>query len=343
MSLRSRKQQPSMQRGARSAAPHSGGKYKMEKEDTLTPKLVIAAFVLICTVGFMRESYKKDNPFYDMKSKLTIPLPHRELNPNFKSMLTPEEDIALETHASDHTRYHIVFSTDCSPYQHWQSYLVYFTAMSIKQPGHVTRIASGCEDADAEAMHTWFHDHIQGMSTRFHLHLTPSFSGVKNDAGEPIGDYKFFNKPFGLLHWMEHAEHMDLSQADDVVILIDPDMILLRPLTGDFSQDRDTVISKRRQPHVLGRKVEQGLPFAQTYGFGAQWETLDLERIAGKDTPAKNYDNTDGRLYFPVGPPYLGTVRDMYQVRCNVTLRDMYEYAVNSELLACLHMFALVY
>lgn len=187
--------------------------------------------------------------------------------------------------------------------------------MKVRQPGHVTRIASGCEGDEIKLMQDWFHDHIQGMSSRFHLHLTPRFSGVRNEHGDIVGDYKFFNKPFGLQHWMEHAEHMSLQQSDDIVILVDPDMLLLRPLTGDFSQDRDTIFSPRRRSHILGRKVEHGLPFAQTYGFGAQWQNLDLDKITGSHSPAKQYNKTEGNLYFPVGPPYLATVKDMYQVR----------------------------
>jgi hypothetical protein len=106
--------------------------------------------------------------------------------------------------------------------------------MSVRQPGHATRIASGCEGEDIKLMQNWFHEHIQGMSNSFHLHLTPRFSSVKNEHGNIIDDYKFLNIPFGLQHWMEHAEHMSLQQSDDIVILVDPDMLLLRPLTGDF-------------------------------------------------------------------------------------------------------------
>jgi len=297
--------------------PDGGG-----KGEAVSPMVLVVVFVVICLLGGWREYTKVtgSSPATavelepDQKQQLTIPLPHRELNPNFKSLLTLEEDQALEIHEKDHTRYHIVFSTDCSPYQHWQSYLVFFSAMKLRQPGHVTRIASGCEDDDAALMNDWFHEHIQGMSTRFHLHLTPRFSGVKDENGKIMGDYKFFNKPFGLKHWMEHAEHMSMSQIDDIVILIDPDMLLLRPLTGDFSDDREVVFGPKRLDHILGRKVEHGLPFAQTYGFGAQWQGLDLERIAGKDTPAKQYDQSEGRIYFPAGPPYMAMVPDMYQI-----------------------------
>lgn len=290
-----------------------------DAKESGSPLTLIGIFIVICVYGGYRE-FSRVKGGADLSSaqnhdQLTLPLPHRELDPRFRSLLTPDEDQALEIHASDNTRYHIIFSTDCSPFQHWQSYLVFFTAMSVRQPGHVTRIASGCEGDDIKLMQDWFHDHIQGMSSRFHLHLTPRFSGVKNEQGDIVGDYKFFNKPFGLQHWMEHAEHMSLQQSDDIVILIDPDMLLLRPLTGDFSQDRDTVFSPRRRNRVLGRKVEHGLPFAQTYAFGAQWQNLDLDKIAGPNSPAKQYNKTDANLYFPVGPPYIATVKDMYKVR----------------------------
>ena len=292
--------------------------HNKDSKESGSPLILFGIFIVLCVYGGYREFSRVKGGANASSAKnheqLTLPLPHRELDPNFRSLLTPEEDQALEIHASDHTRYHIIFSTDCSPFQHWQSYLVFFSAMNVRQPGHVTRIASGCEGDDVKLIQDWFHDHIQGMSSRFHLHLTPRFSGVRNGEGDIVGDYKFFNKPFGLQHWMEHADHMSLQQSDDFVILIDPDMILLRPLTGDFSQDRDTVFSPRRRNHVLGRKVEHGLPFAQTYAFGAQWQNLDLDKIAGPNSPAKQYNRTEANLYFPVGPPYIATVKDMYMV-----------------------------
>jgi hypothetical protein len=77
------------------------------------------------------------------------------------------------------------------------SYLVYFTAMKVHQPGHVTRIVSGCDPEEAHEMVNWFNNHVQLMSSRFHLHLTPDFSKVYDEDGNVIGDYKFFNKPRG--------------------------------------------------------------------------------------------------------------------------------------------------
>jgi hypothetical protein len=157
------------------------------------------------------------------------------------------------------------------------------------------------------------------MGDRFKLHLTPHFSGVKDKDGNIVGDYKFFNKPFGLLHWLEHGIGIQdgsvtqFNNPDDVVMLIDPDMILLRPITGDFSNPRDVTVTKK---HQRERKyfVKHGAPFAQKYGFGAQWRTFDLAAIAGADSPAKDVSQADGTAFYPVGPPYMGTVTDMYQI-----------------------------
>lgn len=242
------------------------------------------------------------------------------------SMLTPEQDAALE-YDKDGNKYHLVFSTDCSPYQHWQSYLVYYTAMKVHQTGTVTRIASGCDEDQAADMKHWFNTDVAFMSKRFRLQLTPHFSQIKNEKGETVGDYKFFNKPFGTLYWLEHAldlqynnDTADISKQfpdnvqNDIVILIDPDMGLMRPITGDFSDPRETVISPRRKEGFVTKRVGPGKPFAQVYGFGTQWARLDLEKICGVGTPAAAVNAADGFVHYPAGPPYIGTVADMHQI-----------------------------
>ena len=263
------------------------------------------------------------------------------------SLLTPAQDEELERDSHTGLRYHLVFSTDCSPYQHWQSYLVFFTAMKVQQPGHVTRIASGCGEEEAAAMQEWFDRDVQPLSKRFHLQLTPHFSDIKDEEGNSIGDYKFFNKPFGLKYWMENSPQLnyqqnnggfDKSLQNDVVILIDPDMGILRKITADFSDDRESLIATPRQSHVLSRKVEPGKPFAQVYGFGTQWQRLDLEKIAGPNTPAAKVSQEDGRLYYPVGPPYLATVPDMHRIAVSWSAFVPATYAQYPHLLA--EMFA---
>lgn len=51
---------------------------------------------------------------------------------------------SLVTRRQDTGRFHIAFSTGCSPRQDWQSYATFFSAEKVHQPGTLTRIASGC-------------------------------------------------------------------------------------------------------------------------------------------------------------------------------------------------------
>lgn len=304
-----------------------------------SPDPIVPAWVLFVTVffflflGFSSEHYKKSRGeehfhvatvskhkhkhglkevHHEELEHLSHKIPDNLLG---KSMLTPEEDDNLEYDESGQ-RYHVIFSTDCSPYQHWQSYLVYFTAMKVRQPGHVTRIVSGCDPKEAIEMNAWFTEKVQFMSNRFHLHLTPKFSEVRDETGKVVGDYKFFNKPRGLKFWLEHFDLTGFQEgsgtfmhADDIVILIDPDMALMRPITKDFSKERETLIGPRRKSHILSTEVKHGVPFAQTYGLGTQWQKFDLDKIAGEHSPAKDVSKQDGQLYFPAGPPYIGTVK----------------------------------
>ena len=88
--------------------------------------------------------------------------------------------------------YHMVFSTSCSPFQDWQSILFFYFAWKVKQPGTVTRIASGCNDAEAERLQQVHREQIEVLSLNFKLHITPDFNFSD--------DTKYFNKPFGIQH-----------------------------------------------------------------------------------------------------------------------------------------------
>jgi len=209
--------------------------------------------------------------------------------------------------------YHLVFSTDCSAFQRWQSYLLFYSAYKVGQPGTVTRIASGCEGDDINKEKK-FHEIIsKHMSPNFKLHLTPHFSKVKDGEGNDTGkDYKFFNKPFGLLHWLEHAE--EKVTDDDIVILLDPDQVLTRPITNDFSNLTENLLIGDNPK----TKVEHGSPFAQKYGYGTKWTEFDLETITNsKDTPARAVNHNDAANHYPSGPPYLATVKDMHVIAKN--------------------------
>ena len=197
------------------------------------------------------------------------------------------------------------------------------------------------------------------MSARYRIHFTPHFSGVKDEVtGEIKGDYKFFNKPFGLKHFLEFGEFMGLVDEDtandantggtageeimkmkdpnSVIILCDPDFLLMRPLTDDFSNEKETIVSPRRRAFFENQQKEQqnqnqqqqqqqqsssryivshGHPFAQTYGLGTQWRKFGIDAITNStNSPAKDVDQTHGQLLYPAGPPYIGTAEDMYKI-----------------------------
>jgi len=220
-------------------------------------------------------------------------------------------------------KYHVVFSTDCSGYQRWQSYLFFYGAMKVKQPGIITRIASGCTDQEAALEEEWHNVYIQNaMSNKFKIHLTPDFSKVTE--GHDTGDrYEYFNKPFGLLHWMEHSNYgfskirdtPDYThEFDDIfIILLDPDMVLVRPITNDFSDHfpPGQASDGADQKHM----AQRGKPYAQIYGFGNGWMKLDLVKVTGDPkTPAMLVNDQEGLAHYPVGPPYIVAAPDMYQI-----------------------------
>lgn len=197
-------------------------------------------------------------------------------------------------------------------------------------------------------MVAWFDRSVQFMSRRFHIHFTPKFSEVKDGGGKVTGDYHFFNKPHGLKYWLEHSELAGFQEttrtfqhADDIVILIDPDMLLMRPITKDFSDERDTLISEERRTKVLSTEVKHGVPFAQTYVLGTLWQKFDLDKIAGKDSPAKDVNWEDGGHYYMVGPPYIGTVHDMHRIAVKWSEFVPRVYAQYPELLAEMYAYCI--
>jgi peptidyl serine alpha-galactosyltransferase len=235
----------------------------------------------------------------------------------------------------DGPRYQIIFSTGCSAFQDWQSYMFFFHASKIlrqAQPPlsamantHVTRIASGCgTDQDAQAMHQLHQEQIEIMTPNhnFHLHITPDYSHAHGSKDA----YKYFNKPYGTKDWMEHAlgysknvdnkPHPNPDHDNDIVILLDPDQIMLRPFSDDFTHQSTQWRQRNSLPHWT--KITHGQPFAQQYGFHNQWYTkTDISKIASPEelpSPLANMSNSMRMENFAAGPPYMATGHDMYRL-----------------------------
>ena len=211
------------------------------------------------------------------------------------------------------TPLHVVFSTSCSDQMHWESYVFFYHAYKVKQPGTVTRIASGCSDQEAEEAQRFHDASIKTMAPdRFFLHLTPDFSKQRMKTTQ---SYKYMNKPFGLRSWMESVLQMNSTNRpkeieDGVVILMDPDMVLLRPLVHDFSKEE--VIWVQENPTTT--MVKHGYPMAQQDGYlGNQWMYINGTFITGDPNIGRPKDK-EGPLYWNTGPPYLATVKDMYDI-----------------------------
>eukprot|EP00814_Leptocylindrus_danicus_P022403 CAMPEP_0116016990 /NCGR_PEP_ID=MMETSP0321-20121206/7793_1 /TAXON_ID=163516 /ORGANISM="Leptocylindrus danicus var. danicus, Strain B650" /LENGTH=367 /DNA_ID=CAMNT_0003487121 /DNA_START=119 /DNA_END=1222 /DNA_ORIENTATION=+ len=161
------------------------------------------------------------------------------------------------------------------------------------------------------------------MSEDFRIHFTPHFSAVKDESGKVNGDYKFFNKPMGLKHWFENSPNMGVDgnkgtvlpeHEDTIVALLDPDQVLLKHISGDMSDLKLTLVSNIAKD---GRKfkVEHGTPFGQHYGLGVGWKKFNADEITGDpNSNAKKVGQHEASKHYPVGPPYIGTARDMYQI-----------------------------
>ena len=207
--------------------------------------------------------------------------------------------------------YYMVFSTDCSPFQDWQSYLFFYYAKKVNQSGTVTRIVSGCKDDDRKTLQKFHDEKIAVMSDAFKIHFAPKCPDTRS---------KYFNKPYGLRDFLENVlGYPNNKHDDDIIIIVDPDMMLLRPLTHKFDMRRIEWV----RPSVDNYDtVEHGRPIAQTYGFGSEWLTKlgkNSSSIAGKDSPALQLSPSDASKRYPAGPPYLATARDMYNIAVHWT------------------------
>ena len=91
---------------------------------------------------------------------------------------------------------HVVFSTDCSAYQDWQSEVLWYSALMVQHRGLITRIASGCSEEDAARVRRSVEVKQQAYLPFARVHFTPKFSKDKKTGKE----YHFYNKVIWSLH-----------------------------------------------------------------------------------------------------------------------------------------------
>jgi hypothetical protein len=228
---------------------------------------------------------------------------------------------------------HVIFSTDCSDYQNWQSITLFYSAIMCGQTGYISRIASGCSEAEqADLAKTYgklFAEFYQGSNTdtlgqdglTIRVHFTPDF---KHDE-QTNRKYAFYNKPRGLQHWLQNA--VPAIPADEVVALLDPDMIFLRPLTATVRDapnklyDHKQFFDKKTGKEILEMQpyIVTGKPVAQRYGLGAPWtddkhKKFNRTLVCGEGSPCLHVSEIDGENHYSVGPPYIATRADFDRI-----------------------------
>jgi peptidyl serine alpha-galactosyltransferase len=209
--------------------------------------------------------------------------------------------------------YHVVFSTGCSLYQDWQSYVFFYNAVLSNQPGTITRIVSGCANSDEESkMKAIFDEEIYPMepSGRLKIHFTPDYSKLKNGKS-----FVYFNKPFGMKHWLENALGYPSRPINDdaIIILVDPDQLIMRPFTNNnFSNTEWKFLNPDEAPRS---SIHHGQPMGQLYGFGLQWKNqVNMTQLGFPNSPVDRLSYREAQAGYILGPPYVATAQDMYTI-----------------------------
>lgn len=223
---------------------------------------------------------------------------------------------------------HLAFSTDCSGYQHWQGISLYYSARRAGHIGPVTRIASGCsEEKETSIKEEW--SRIDPSGRRFRVHFTPTFALP--------GGYKYSNKPGGIRHWILHA---DPPVDEGFICLIDPDMLLLRPITIQLRYGLAARQKRGRKKQVeyvdsngtarllrtaglpeLSDVVRKGSPAGQHFGVGGSWVSTPNPRrpawqnfsksfVCGTDSACTRTSRSEADERYAVGPVYLASRED---------------------------------
>lgn len=240
--------------------------------------------------------------------------------------------------ASGDGEVHIVFSTDCNPFQDWQTLVLFHSASVVGQVGSITRIASGCDDKKKKELNELYEK--VWPDRMFRAHYTPDFKKDTKSGKK----YDFYNKPWGVKHWLEFAEPP--VQPEVVVALLDPDMILLRPITVQVASLDNAIWSSRLDKKELLPRIVKGRPVAQLYGLGAPW-TYDLHKkfnrtaICGEGSPCLEAKERWAAEHFAVGPPYLVHKQDMERITATWTTFVPRVYAGYPFLLAEMYAYSM--
>jgi hypothetical protein len=105
--------------------------------------------------------------------------------------LPSKEDSAPHEQPDDRHRpdYHVVFSTSCSEQQNWESFVFFYHANKVQQPGSVTRIASGCTAQQAKEQTDFFNRYIHPMPGHHNNATSTSSTTTTTTTGSSLRSF----------------------------------------------------------------------------------------------------------------------------------------------------------
>jgi hypothetical protein len=113
---------------------------------------------------------------------------------------------------------HIVFSTGCNAYQHWQSEVLKSSAWRVGQRGPMTQIVVGCDVdrmAQAEVLSMDARTSAEGDADRivtkaqWEKSANPKVKVHYAPAVKESAKFPWFNKPWSFYHWVQETELTD--------------------------------------------------------------------------------------------------------------------------------------
>mmetsp|Transcript_33147 Transcript_33147/g.53241 ORF Transcript_33147/g.53241 Transcript_33147/m.53241 type:complete len:553 (-) Transcript_33147:135-1793(-) len=291
----------------------------------------ILALVVPMTISGPSAGYTHSDP---VETQITTDGPANPL-PTSKQAIIQKIDKDLGCSSID-SRIHIIFSTGCNLFQHWQAEVLLHSAMKAGQCGRITRIVSGCEQREDEGKKTdkrWIthqggktdqlvsdSDLRKSVNPKLEVHVTPMFPQAK--------EFPWWNKPLSISHFSTHGNLKD----DEIIIILDPDEFFIHALTQNGSPYSHVIASGGVESQFKGKmsidQAQPGKPVAQYYGLGAAWLNMfDLKKTCGEASPCLSISHNEASEKYSVGPPYILHVEDYKKVAVSweTIMKPVYE------------------
>lgn len=206
---------------------------------------------------------------------------------------------------------HFAWVSDCSQYQEWQSMVLMWSIYKHQGPATaVTRLISGCSQEEADERRRTHSLLAQGVASGQRSVPPTLFFTEAHVHDEGLNDtYPPYNRPYSIAKWVAQG-HL---RASTHVVLLDPDMVMLAPLSlprpGVPTED---VLYRGK----LSLDEALALPaLAQRYRYmAARWPKAELRLGEICEPWARGcLDLTDADVeeFFSVGPPWIVTFRDL--------------------------------